>query len=283
MSRKIVSMKGGLGNQLFQIAFVDFLCQQLEERVIIDVSWYFSRHKDASRELSALSLINQYKSKSFSRFFHFYLRKFRSGTIFIDNEKVDYLNPGIVKFRYFDGFFQSKLLAPRVFPILDEKYRRCLEGPSEDRVAVHVRRGDYLNKNTSDHHGLCEIEYFERAVEHFLTIDSKLEVDVFSDDQEFAIEAQKRGWNFKLTQTSPLEDIFLMSHYNYIVISNSTFSWWATQFSRDMKRSQKVIAPYPWLKSPGRHESNLYQEDWLILTKTTDDAGNIKTVDYFGI
>ena len=51
--------------------------------------------------------------------------------------------------------------------LLDEN-TRALEKEillSQNSVAIHVRRGDYLKPKLNEFHGTCEIDYYKKAVE----------------------------------------------------------------------------------------------------------------------
>jgi hypothetical protein len=67
-----------------------------------------------------------------------------------------------------------------------------------DAIFLHVRRGDYVNLQY--YHPVCELEYYERALEHF---DKDIPVLVFSDDS---------GWCSKQEIFS--SDRFLLSQDN---------------------------------------------------------------------
>ena len=42
---KIIKIKGGLGNQLFQIAFAEYLKNQFKLNIKLDISWFKNQKK----------------------------------------------------------------------------------------------------------------------------------------------------------------------------------------------------------------------------------------------
>lgn len=106
--------------------------------------------------------------------------------------------------------------------------------PKLDQVAIHVRRGDYVNNDF--YVDLTQTDYYQRAMEEFAATDFL----VFSDDIEWC----KRQAIFKNCEFSEglteLEDLNLMASCSGHIIANSSFSWWGAFIS---PYSQKVIAP----------------------------------------
>ena len=53
-------------------------------------------------------------------------------------------------------------------------------------VCVHIRRGDYItNPNTKQFHGICEIDYYEKAISYIYSKIPDANFYFFSDDINF--------------------------------------------------------------------------------------------------
>lgn len=106
-----------------------------------------------------------------------------------------------------------------------------------DMVAIHVRRGDYVNN--SFYVDLTQTNYYIEAMLNFP--DSKFLI--FSDDIEWC----KHQDMFKDCEFSEgnneLEDMNLMASCVGHIIANSSFSWWGAYISPYTK---KVIYPSQW-------------------------------------
>lgn len=105
------------------------------------------------------------------------------------------------------------------------------------QVAIHVRRGDYVNNPF--YVNLAETDYYEQAMAKF----PGAEFLVFSDDIEFCKQLPVfHGCEFSEGNTE-VDDMNLMAGCQGHIIANSSFSWWAAFISPHTK---KVIAPKLW-------------------------------------
>lgn len=104
-----------------------------------------------------------------------------------------------------------------------------------DKVAIHVRRGDYVNNPF--YVDLTKTSYYYNAMqlfpgEHFM---------VFSDDIEWCKQQEMfKGCSFSEGHDE-IQDLNIMASCKGIIIANSSFSWWAAYLS-----NAKVIAPKAW-------------------------------------
>jgi len=120
--------------------------------------------------------------------------------------------------------------------------------PGQDVISLHVRRGDY--KNFPDHHPICTLEYYAKALSlidssiSFEDPDIETPVIIFTDDEEW-VEKQPLfdGDRFIISQENTVDfDLCLMTCCDYHIIANSSFSWWGAWLAR----SKGVIAPKNW-------------------------------------
>lgn len=115
-------------------------------------------------------------------------------------------------------------------------------------VAVHIRLGDYY----SDHSiGVLAPEYFKIALRDLLLEEKFEAVYIFSNDIQKA-----KGIILPDTHQSlifvgedclvPAEAFELMRGASGYVISNSTFSWWASVLS--YSENPRIVCPSPWFR-----------------------------------
>ncbi len=114
--------------------------------------------------------------------------------------------------------------------------------PADRMVAIHVRRGDYLGQKTpmSDPElgWALPINYYRNAID---ALPPNLSYAVFSDDPAYA-ERKFKALNPWVAQgNSALRDLCLMSACRYMIIANSTLSWWAAWLNEDPEKI--VLAP----------------------------------------
>lgn len=125
-------------------------------------------------------------------------------------------------------------------------------GDPIDMVAIHVRRGDYVNNPF--YVDLFEDGYYERAMTEFH--DAKFLV--FSDDIRWCRKQNIfKGCEFSKGKT-PEQDMNLMAACRGIIIANSSFSWWAAFIS---PYAEQIVAPKEWYTD--RVERTSVPREWL--------------------
>ena len=137
-------------------------------------------------------------------------------------------------------------------------------------VGLHVRRGDYLY--APDFNGICDLEYYKKAIEVILSDGKGHCFYIFSNDIEWCkqeIEPLLNGNKVVyITENRGKDscwDMFLMTYCKNLIIANSSFSWWGAFLNKNV---YKVVAPYPWVNRDGKIEN--YCEEWIKICKTTD-------------
>jgi hypothetical protein len=104
-----------------------------------------------------------------------------------------------------------------------------------DMVAIHVRRGDYVDN--SFYIDLTKTEYYQRAMAEFPNEDFLL----FSDDIEWCKKQEIFNDCEFSEYNNEIEAMNLMAGCKGIIMANSSFSWWASYLSK-----AKIIAPKEW-------------------------------------
>lgn len=120
-----------------------------------------------------------------------------------------------------------------------------------DYVALHIRRGDYLQAHNF-HQDLWATDYYKQGVSLFPS-DKFL---VFcKDNQDPTQDKKDRQWcrehlpsligdRFEMApyEQTEVEDLNLMASCKSIIMANSSFSWWAAYLGEH----EKVICPSQW-------------------------------------
>jgi Glycosyl transferase family 11 len=126
---------------------------------------------------------------------------------------------------------------------LEPGHTHALTG--ENKVAIHVRRKDYLEHSEFR---VIGADYYHSQMDALRASLPTARFFVFSDDPEWCrnefqsgdteiIDSGKLGQN-------PLYDLHLMSLASHHIIANSTYSWWAAWIGE--KPGQRVIMPDRW-------------------------------------
>ena len=175
------------------------------------------------------------------------------------------------KYLYLDGYFQnlnyiknSRIKIKYEKNILNEigdKIKKCNENNS---VAIHVRRGDYLNLQNL--FCVMDKEYYIKSIE---IIENKIKNPhyfIFTDDVEWAreniINLKNAILISELTKEA-FEDFYLMTMCSNFIIPNSTFSWWAAELNNNSEKI--VVAPKKWYVNQKEEIFNLISNKWYAI------------------
>ncbi|WP_263834153.1 alpha-1,2-fucosyltransferase [Salinibacter sp.] len=182
---------------------------------------------------------------------------------------------------YLHGYWQS----PKYFEKIKERLREEFKPKSirknvqkvkekikaSNSVAVHVRRGDFIEQGPG-RGNLLPKKYYKKARKIVENCEENLRYFVFSDNPEWA--SKNRFMMKKSTHvtneygTEEHEDIYLMSLCNHNICANSTFSWWSSWVNNN--EDSVIIYPSPWKKYgyPNGiiHEWGLFPEGWKVVT-----------------
>lgn len=120
---------------------------------------------------------------------------------------------------------------------------------SNPRVALHIRRGDYL-KASQFHVNLWETNYYKEAVKHFpnatflVFCKDNQNDDQDQDDNEWCRNnLLSLGIDFEMhNHTTEVEDLNAMASCDGIIMANSSFAWWAAFLGNP----NKVVCPKKW-------------------------------------
>lgn len=132
-------------------------------------------------------------------------------------------------------------------------------------IIFHVRLSDYFNEPTI---GVLSRKYFQSAIRE-VTKSRNCPIWVFSDDPDkarnyFEIKSSVKIDFFGPEDFSTLETLELMKNASSLIISNSTFSWWAARLSSS--QTEMVIAPDPWFS--GQDDPiDLIPDGWKCLSR----------------
>lgn len=131
-------------------------------------------------------------------------------------------------------------------PLSDEKNSYVIEKiTSCMSVSVHVRRSDYI---WSHYAGICDVDYYERAINYINNHVSNATFFVFSDDIARCKEHLPVGNNAQFidrnTDKNSYKDLILMSTCKHNIIANSSFSRRGARLNSHADKI--VIAPTKW-------------------------------------
>lgn len=272
---KLVTLSGGLGNQMFQYAFYLSL-KMHDEKVYLYKNKILNNADHNGYELERLFHVGKvYDGKRMTNLLlkkgignimkHILFPvKVRERIIHDYSAYGDWLNRTPWYGVHLVGYWQSECYFERVSDVvrnsfsfdkqlLNERTKSCFESMcSVNAISLHVRRGDYLlAENVGSLGNICDKRYYQIAMD---VINEKVENPVFyvfSDDIKWTIEniplpenAVFVDWN---RRQDSWQDMFLMSSCKHNIIANSSFSWWGAWLNNNENKS--VIAPALWIRN----------------------------------
>ena len=200
----IVKLQGGMGNQMFQYALAKAFASMKQTSFELDVEFLLDRTPNKGADfvfrdydLDIFTIYPMLSKKGIEQRYHknsvydylysgFKNKKIYKEPFFNFDSKVFELNGNV----YLDGYWQS----PLYFKSVEEELRKdftfkcaiedCSTAVYEkiaasDSVCINVRRADFVN-NTF--HGVCDMNYFNAAIEYVVAKLANPHLFVFSDD-----------------------------------------------------------------------------------------------------
>ncbi|MES2474561.1 MAG: alpha-1,2-fucosyltransferase [Verrucomicrobiota bacterium] len=263
-----IVLRGRTGNNMFQYALGRALAKKHGVSLVLDASWFNSegwaevshflklpiKAKVIRRFSLASRALRNYGKMHFWELSNIPILKEpatdQSFDLKFANAPADCI---------LSGFFQSPLYFESIADELKDELKFLIAKGAQIRnsnslaaklsspnsVAVHVRRGDYLNHPAF---AVCDKTYYHNSMARLRDILPMPRFMIFSDDSpwcrnEFTapdtevVDSERAGRN-------PLHDLHLMSLASHHIIANSSYSWWAAWLAR--KPGQQVILPDRW-------------------------------------
>lgn len=262
--------KGGLGNQMFQVAAALAYAKETNRRILLPNEFY-NAHRSPTLDYA----------DTLFREFIYRLQKPLDGIAIQQLLATGFVQhpgePGFDLWSPIDcsghillhGYFQSYPPLELHEETIRSTYLHGLGNlrvdlkDSPHRIGLHVRRGDYLQPPASEVLPVQPLSYYETALKHFDLSNS--EVYVFSDDLEWCKEQtlfqtlpQKRF----VEESNEVKALALMTTcLGGFVCANSTFSWWGA-FLGAYKVRAPVIVPSNWFKGG---VGSLFPKEWIVL------------------
>ena len=291
----IVDIQGGLGNQLFGLAFAKYLSEiqnrnfeisdiQIDRGITehgvritdFDLNIQISNEKFKSNYLNrVISSLNRRTPQ---------LQKFKGllslGTYHSSVTGYD-ATPEKYQFTRYKGYFQSHIYAlslKKELPLglLSPKepsawfIEKLEEARELQPIMMHMRRGDYYK--VQNLFGILSDSFYKDAISFIRGTGNNRPIWIFSDSPDSLADGFISSLGGSVSVIIPLSDspaidsLALMQFGSANIISNSTFSWWPAFLSQT---SVTTVCPSDWflnMKQPLELIPNNWikiNSDWL--------------------
>ncbi len=282
MRHRYVSLDGGIGNLLFQYAaaksiaansVVDVVLAEFQAGLLQRLETYVGpvEFKVVNRwSAIALGSIAPPSLGRFGKLVNITGRSIVDGLFRLDagsNGEMD--SDRVNRSLFLQGYFQHSSWFASPLPGLLERLamRRPSEIPNrlDGVVGVHVRRGDYVGAGWA-----LPFSYYSSAL-RIASSRGYRKVFVASDDPMVGdllrSSLESDGWEIirsdDYRDASAFTDFHLLAGSDALILSNSTFSWWAARLNEHLAGSGvgPRFAPAHWIDG-GDH---LLDEHWITV------------------
>lgn len=296
----VVNLKGGLGNQMFQYAFGRALSEKCGKDLVLNTNFY---HKKIVRKfikgmliflnylikegsfLGGIKELKQNQRKYDLKYFLLEKKIKKNRNIFlpIKEERFEFIfDEKMISCDdncSYSGYFNNEKYFInianeiredfRLLPKYEKKLPDLLKNDivNNNSVSIHVRRGDYITSSaTNSFHGICDLDYYNKAIDFMISQLDNCKFFVFSDDinwcRENLIFPEHRQVVFVFGLKN-YEDLTMMSFCKHNIIANSTFSWWGAWLNKNSEKI--VVAPKKWLECQDFDCSDVVPQSWFKL------------------
>lgn len=268
MSKIVVHLKGGLGNQMFQYATGRGLQaaqnEQYEQSSLLLSTHSLSGNPDRDYGLNVFAITAEVATPNET-----YPVKYPYGVLskgwrflagrFLKQFRTVHFDQSILKKTgdvFLDGYFQSEKYFDHIAEDIRKEFK--LKSLSNDAkllhktiqatvssVSVHIRGGDYLNH--PHFAGICTKNYYKRALTKIKECFPDATFFVFTNDPAWTKQTLPELDNPIYVQDYDLtdqEELILMSNCDHNIIANSSYSWWAAWLNDNTNKH--VLVPEIW-------------------------------------
>lgn len=268
-----VLFSGGLGNQMFQYAFLLAL-RNLGYKVSGDISLFLRNNGHYGFELPRVFGLSESFTKTYLYAYGIPLlcRWKKNPWIFREYDQIIDIHNIPTHTHFLLGYWQKENYFSHIsniirtsftFCSIDNKNRNLSQKMKEtNSVSIHLRRGDYLNSPL--YQNICTEAYYREAIQYFSG--KSVRFFIFSDDIVYA-----KNFIKKLGQTAEFithnqgmdsyKDMFLMASCKNNIIANSSFSWWGAWLNPN--KNKQVITPNIWINKPESTYEGIFPPNWI--------------------
>jgi len=280
-SNKIISikMKGGLGNQLFQIS------------TVLAYGWKHSItpiFKKIKRSPSRIDTRPVYWDTVFRKL---NIIKYRPYNLILYQEKQRWYKKipppkeflhfeksnGIIfngyfgSYKYFNEYREKLLNLAFYMDPLEKEYlkKKHSEVFSHEKITIslHLRRDDRTtHPEKIQNPNLWKTDYYQKSIAFFEKKfgSNNIKIVVFSTSLEWVknyLETEFPHLDAIFPQEKDYLELHLMSCCDHQILANSTFSWWGAYLN--INPDKIVIAPKNWADPFYKDYDFIYMDDWI--------------------
>lgn len=281
---KDIGLNGRLGNQIFQYVLLNII--KIKSNIDVKIPIFKTKDKYKCFELDNIFNINNNIKK-------LDILENDNNIIFLKEDRnikntINHIinfglenNSKNTKFNlkgyfqdidYFYGYesYIKKLLS--IKPELESESNLYLQNIRENNeviIGYHIRRTDYLqsyyNNMITPYNYTGTPDYVRYFLKKFNSIFDKFKIVIFSDDIEWCKVNLNIDSRIIFSEGNTYQDFIRLKNCDHIVMSSSSFSWWASFLNDNIDK--KIYIPQNWYNLNNLEYRNkivnLYYKDWI--------------------
>lgn len=283
MKAVLIPVFGGLGNQMFQVAhalalsrnediapsFVDFTAHLGR----VNRQWELGCFNIPVRRLSIAMYASVSARVKLNALFGRFSPRLNFGVMSEKNFQISEAegNSYSITWGYWQGerfFSDADALVRSVFRFPKAEDIASDLGMSEPTsVGVHVRRGDFVSDPVArNFHLVCDMNWYMSSMNAMRLLVPGARFFVFSDEPEWAQRSFCSVSDVTVVKSDACAawvDMARLSRCSHFIISNSTYSWWASYLGR--RPESITVAPKFWFRNVQTVSLPIVRDDWIIL------------------
>lgn len=285
-------LQGGQGNQMFEYATALAVSEELGVKVRLDLSFFDAFGKKGWCRPFGLDIFRLDSDAVYTHRYSLPVRVLPRLNVKCRQRGIQHLGPcwfeldrmedirgrkSILMYGYFNNvhvFDPHAEAIRRAFEfktVPDEANRAVMDRMAScESVAVHIRRGDYLNAANSAF-AKNGVDWYGRAMKEMEARVGNPRWFFFSDDMEWVKKTFGEIQNAEFVDLNrgkeSYNDMRLMAACRHNIIANSTFSWWAAWLNRNPDKV--VVSPHDYYAEPEdnrkKYLDRMIPEGWTVL------------------
>lgn len=274
-----IELRGGLGNQLFQIFSLIGISEKNNYEYLLDKTYKDNRKTYWNNILSKIpNCENKFLKMNVNEQSQIFQLNENRSTQYIDIELNKNEMKNVLLKGYFQSFYYFENIRDKVFDIIlkkqnkeiiqkvDEIYKKLKQKYQNKKlIFIHRRSGDYNDPVHKGYYSVLPMNYYKEAL-NFFDVNECVFI-IFSDVQTKTIEEFDFLKNKEFIKEEDYIELLLMSKMDGAIISNSTFSTWGA-YLMDYYRCKTIVCPKYWFSEWDIHRFDCMEKHWIFVENT---------------
>jgi hypothetical protein len=281
-----VMIQGGLGNQLFQLAYGIKMAEKYNKKLMLNENTIipnYHQNNDINITLDTIKTIfpniSICKNKLLIQEFYLFKEEKNDCFLCIENklEKCFDIYNNVVLQGYFINY---KYIPKNIFENINitPKDINLLNFDFKDVYFIHIRLGDYLKNKMY----LINLKsYYNYWINKILSLNNKaifyICTNQYDDHLQNYIKDFPKNMKYKIQDRThnDSDTLYIMSSCCGAICANSTLSFMGSVLQKTKKNKENIYMPYPFVNfTDGFNETNVTREmypDWCTIYNTLND------------